>query len=127
MLRMQLRAVLRAARGRPVDVMFPMVSEVAEFDAARRLLDMELERGAADGDALPEALRVGVMVEVPALLWQLPALLSRADFVSVGSNDLMQYLFAADRANPKLAQRYDPLSPPLLDIMKASTLSAPGR
>ncbi|MEE8272282.1 MAG: phosphoenolpyruvate--protein phosphotransferase [Alphaproteobacteria bacterium] len=118
MLRMQLRAVLRAARGRPVDVMFPMVAEVAEFDAARRLLDMELERAAADGYALPKALRVGVMVEVPALLWQLPALLSRADFVSVGSNDLMQYLFAADRGNPKLAQRYDPLSPPLLDIMK---------
>ena len=58
------------------------------------------------------------MIEVPSLLWQLPAVLSRVDFVSVGSNDLMQYLFASDRGNPKLAQRYDPLSPPFLNVMR---------
>ncbi len=118
MLRNQLRALLRASKGRPINIMFPMVAEVAELDAARQLLAVELERGRTEGFPTPDAVLIGVMIEVPSLLWQLPAVLSRVDFVSVGSNDLMQYLFASDRGNPKLAQRYDALSPPFLNVMR---------
>ncbi len=118
MLRNQLRALLKASKGRPVSVMFPMIAEVSELDAAVRLLELERARAAANGDEAPDSVSVGVMIEVPSLLWQLPAVLSRVDFVSVGSNDLLQYLFASDRGNPKLAQRYDPLSPAFLNIMR---------
>jgi len=111
MLRQQLRAMLNAAAGRDLSVMFPMVTEIAEFDACRRLLDLELQRQARRQVAPPTTLRVGAMVEVPALLWQLPELLSRVDFLSVGSNDLQQFLFAADRDNPAAAGRYDTLAP----------------
>ncbi|WP_029010670.1 phosphoenolpyruvate--protein phosphotransferase [Azospirillum halopraeferens] len=119
LLRQQIRALLRAAGGRPsLSVMFPMIAEVAEFEAARRLLRMECARAEADGYALPGDLRVGAMIEVPSLLFQLPALLPRVDFLSVGSNDLMQYVFACDRGNPRTATRYDPLSPPMLSLLK---------
>ncbi|MEI6985831.1 MAG: phosphoenolpyruvate--protein phosphotransferase [Rhodospirillaceae bacterium] len=118
MLRKQLRALLRAAAGRPLSLMFPMVAEVAEFRAARELVDMEIARAAVDGYDGPVKVRVGVMVEVPALLLQLPLLLPMVDFVSVGSNDLAQYLFAYDRGNPQLANRYDPLSPPMLAALR---------
>jgi len=66
---------------------------------------------------LPVSVEAGAMLEVPALLWQLPELLARVDFVSVGTNDLMQFLFAADRGNARLAERYDPLSPPHLRVL----------
>ncbi|MCW5773471.1 MAG: phosphoenolpyruvate--protein phosphotransferase [Rhodospirillaceae bacterium] len=118
LLRRQLRALVRAASGRHLDVMFPMVAEVAEFDAARRLLDLELARCAARGTVPPKTIRVGAMVEVPALLFQLPALVERADFLSVGSNDLVQFLFASDRGNPRLAQRYDALAPSVLAMLR---------
>jgi phosphotransferase system enzyme I (PtsP) len=98
--------------------MFPMVAEVAEFDAARRMLDMELERARAQGQDLPRQLRVGTMLEVPSLFWHLPALLPRIDFVSIGSNDLMQFMFACDRGNPELIDRYDVLSPPVLSFLR---------
>jgi phosphotransferase system enzyme I (PtsP) len=111
MLRQQLRAMLNAASGRDLSVMFPMVTEIAEFDACRRLLDLEVQRQARRKVAAPSSLRVGAMVEVPALLWQLPELFGRVDFVSVGSNDLQQFLFAADRDNPAAAGRYDTLAP----------------
>jgi phosphotransferase system, enzyme I, PtsP len=114
MLRQQLRALIAAAAGRPVAVLFPMVAEIAEFDAAKRILAIELERAADRGVAAPQRLAVGAMLEVPALIWQLKALCRRADFISVGSNDLMQFLFAKDRGNPRLADRYDVLSPPAL-------------
>ncbi len=117
LLRQQIRAILRAADGRPVAVMFPMIAEIAEFAAARRLLDMEYARAAREGHRLPATVKVGVMIEVPALLWQLPALLRRVDFAAVGSNDLSQYLFAADRGNPKVGHRYDPLAPALLNAL----------
>jgi len=117
MLRRQLRALLMAANGRPLSVMFPMISEVSELMGARRLLELELERARARGQATPERLRVGVMFEVPALAWQLDTLLPHVDFVSVGTNDLMQFLFAADRGNSRLAGRYDTLSPALLRLL----------
>ena len=113
LLRRQLRALLLAAAGRPLSVMFPMVATVAEFCAARALLLSEAERV----DPAPESLRIGTMLEVPALMWQLPQLLAVADFISVGTNDLMQFLFAADRTNPALAGRYDVLSPAMLSLL----------
>ena len=115
LLRRQLRALLLAAGGRELSVMFPMVSTVGEFRTARGLLFAE----AARVRPAPSRLLVGSMVEVPALLWQLPALLREADFVSLGTNDLMQFLFAADRGAPALAGRYDLLSPAALDALDA--------
>jgi phosphotransferase system enzyme I (PtsP) len=118
MLRQQLRALIRAAAGRVLRVMFPMVAALAEFDAARAVLDLELDRARNRGQELPARIEVGVMFEVPALLWQLPQLLPRIDFLSVGTNDLVQFLFAADRGNPRLAERYDPLSLPVLEVLR---------
>ncbi len=117
-LRQQLRALIAAAAGRPLDIMFPMVAEVSEFDAGRRLLDLELDRARRRGLALPEPVRVGAMFEVPALAFQLPGLLARADFLSVGSNDLRQFLFASDRGSPRLGGRYDVLSPAMLRLLE---------
>ncbi len=127
MLRQQLRALLLASAGRPLDVMFPMIADVAEFAAARALVDRELDRLAARGLARPAAVRVGTMLEVPSLVWQLPALLERADFVSVGSNDLMQFLFACDRGSTRLAGRYDVLSPAALCFLAGIADAAAAR
>jgi len=118
MLRQQVRALVRAANGRPLSLMFPMVAEVAEFERARRILDMELAREKSAGGRLPRRLRIGAMVEVPSLLWQLPALLPKVDFLSVGSNDLLQFLFATDRGNPRISERFDPLSPTFLKVLR---------
>jgi phosphotransferase system enzyme I (PtsP) len=114
-LRRQLRAMLAAAQGRDLSIMFPMVATVGEFRAARALLEAEVARV----ERKPARLRVGTMLEVPALLWQLPALMKEVDFLSVGSNDLMQFLFAADRGTPNLANRYDLISPPVLDLLES--------
>jgi phosphotransferase system enzyme I (PtsP) len=114
LLRRQLRALLLAASGRPLSVMFPMVATVAEFRAARALLVAEARRVRPT----PERLNIGTMLEVPALMWQLEELLSSVDFVSVGSNDLLQFLFAADRGTPSLYNRYDLLSQPVLRLLE---------
>jgi phosphotransferase system, enzyme I, PtsP len=119
MLRQQLRALLRAAAGRDLYVKFPMIAEIAELEAARRLLDKEVAGAAAEGREGPRSLKVGVMLEVPSLLFQLPALLQRIDFLSVGTNDLAQFLFACDRGNPRLAERYDLLSAPMVALLRA--------
>lgn len=118
-LRQQLRAIIRAARGRDIHVMFPMVAEVEEFDAAKDLLDRELEREKARGGILPEHVHAGVMLEVPALALQLDTLVRRVDFISIGSNDLMQFLYATDRGNPHVSTRYDILSPFALGFLKS--------
>jgi phosphotransferase system enzyme I (PtsP) len=114
LLRRQLRALLLAAGGRPLWVMFPMVATVAEFRAARALLLAEARRVRP----APERLSIGTMFEVPALMWQLDELLREADFVSVGTNDLLQFLFAADRSSPSLFNRYDLLSQPVLSLLE---------
>jgi phosphotransferase system enzyme I (PtsP) len=114
LLRQQVRALIAAAAGRPLDVMFPMIATAGEFTAARRIVDIEVERARQREIPVPQPLRVGAMLEVPSLIWQLPALLGEADFVSVGSNDLAQFLFASDRGNPRLADRYDSLAPAML-------------
>jgi phosphotransferase system, enzyme I, PtsP len=118
MLREQLRALVRAAEGRNLLVKFPMIAEIPELERARALLDMELAYAAGEGRALPASVKIGVMLEVPALLWQLPALCRRIDFLSIGTNDLLQFLFACDRGNPRLADRYDSLSPPMLTMLR---------
>ena len=118
LLRMQLRALIAASRGRELRVMFPLVATVDEFRTARSLVDHELGWAGRRGRPIPERVRVGVMIETPALLWHLDALLPMTDFISVGTNDLMQYLFAADRGNPRVSDRYDLLSPPALRALK---------
>ena len=118
MLRHQLRALIRASGQRELSVMFPMVAQVSELDALHRLLDMEMERASGLGQELPDTVRVGVMLEVPALAMQLTNLLPRIDFLSVGSNDLVQFLFASDRGNPRLEGRYDSLAPAALIFLK---------
>jgi len=118
MLRQQLRALIRAAGARPLFVKFPMIAEIAELEQARAILDIELDRAAKEGRILPAVMKTGVMLEVPALLWQLPALCERVDFLSIGTNDLVQFLFACDRGNPRLADRYDPLSMPMLTLFR---------
>jgi phosphotransferase system enzyme I (PtsP) len=118
LLRSQIRALLDAAAGRELRIMFPMVTTVSEFDQAKGFVERELTHLRRHGHTLPARVHVGVMVEVPALLFQLDELLGRVDFLSVGSNDLAQFMFAADRSNTNLAGRFDPISPPLLRALK---------
>jgi phosphotransferase system enzyme I (PtsP) len=118
LLRSQIRAMLRAAGGRTLRLMFPMIATVEEFDKAKALVEMELTHLRRHGHALPERVEIGTMVEVPSLLFQLDELLERVDFLSVGSNDLMQFLYAADRGNTRVSARFDPLSAPVLRVLK---------
>ncbi len=108
LLRMQLRALLKAARGRPLKIMFPMVATVDEFVQARGIVEREKAHLTRHGYPLPSECRLGVMVEVPSLLFQMDEIAAEADFLSVGSNDLMQFLFAVDRENRQVANRFDP-------------------
>jgi phosphotransferase system, enzyme I, PtsP len=117
LLRLQLRALLAAAAGRELRVMFPMIATVDEFRQARDLVEVECDWARRRGRSLPALLRVGAMIECPSLLWHLDALLPLTDFVSVGTNDLFQYMYAADRTNPLVSDRYDPLSPPALRVL----------
>ena len=114
LLRMQLRALIAASAGRALRIMFPLVASVGEFRQAREMVEKEIAWASRRGRPAPSRLEVGAMIEAPSLLWHLDALLPLTDFVSVGTNDLMQYLFAADRGNPKVSDRYDVLSPPAL-------------
>jgi len=118
MLRHQLRALIKAAAGRDLSLMFPMIASVNEFGYARGLVNKELERERKKGKVLPTTIRVGAMLEVPALVFQLGQLLGVADFVSVGTNDLLQFLFASDRGNNRVSERYDALSPLFLGMLR---------
>lgn len=117
--RMQIQALIRGARGRPLTVMFPLITEMWEFEEARALVLAEVERLAGRGVPRPEPLRLGLMLETPALVFAPDALFALADFVSVGGNDLMQFFFAADRENERVRRRYD--------ILNHSALSMLGR
>jgi phosphotransferase system enzyme I (PtsP) len=118
LLRGQIRALLRAAAGRSLRIMFPMVSEVREFDQAKTMVERELTYLRQHGHTLPERIDVGSMIEVPALLYQLDDLFERVDFVSVGSNDLFQFMFAVDRGNARVTDRFDPMSAPILRALR---------
>jgi phosphotransferase system enzyme I (PtsP) len=119
LLRSQVRALLRAAGGRDLKIMFPMVATVEEFDEARSLVERELTHLRRHSHKLPERVEVGTMLEVPSLLYQLDELLGRVDFLSVGSNDLVQFFYAADRGNSRVAERFDAISAPVLRALKA--------
>ena len=121
LMKVQARALIEAAAGRTLFVMFPMVSEPWEFDEAVALFEAQRKWIWSRNRALPTAIRYGTMLEVPALAESLDMLLPRLDFLSIGTNDLTQFLFAADRANPKLAERYDWLSPAILRFIHRVT------
>jgi len=118
LLRTQFRALIAAAADRELRIMLPMIATAQEFDSARSLLDRERERARKLGQPQPRTVKLGAMLEVPSLLFDLDNLLARVDFLSVGSNDLMQFLFAVDRDNARVATRYDDLSPALLRALR---------
>ena len=128
LLKVQARSLLEAAAGRVLNVMFPMVSEPWEFEAARKVFESQHAFLKGRRRKLPETIRYGVMLEVPALAEMLDVLIPRLSFISIGTNDLTQFLFAADRSNPKLAERYDWLSPGILRFLArvASTTNGTG-
>jgi phosphotransferase system enzyme I (PtsP) len=118
LMKAQARALLEAGAGRELSIMFPMISEPWEFDAARAIVEQQREWLAGRKKLLPTHIRYGAMLEVPALAETLDILLPKLDFLSIGTNDLTQFLFAADRSNPKLAERYDWLSPAILRFLR---------
>jgi phosphotransferase system enzyme I (PtsP) len=118
LLRSQVRALLRAAGGRDLRLMFPMIATVEEFDEAKGLVERELTHLRRHGHKLPERAEVGTMVEVPSLLYQIDELLERVDFLSVGSNDLFQFFYAVDRGNKRVAERFDPIATPILRALR---------
>jgi len=120
----QLRALIRAAAGRELRVMLPMVTELDEVKKARAMVDRELAHLARLGQVAPSRVLLGAMVEVPAMLWQLDGLAGVADFISVGSNDLFQFMTASDRGNTLVAGRFDPLSKPFLRALRTIAQTA---
>ncbi|MGH1420184.1 MAG: phosphoenolpyruvate--protein phosphotransferase [Hyphomonas sp.] len=116
--RRQLRALVRAAGSRPLTVMFPMVTVPSEFRAARDMLMKEIAWTKHHRGTEPSELKVGVMLETPALAYGLPELADEIDFVSVGTNDLMQFFFAADRMSPAVSDRYDFVCPSFLRFLR---------
>ncbi len=126
LLKVQARALLEASAGRTLNVMFPMVSEPWEFDAAREVFESQRRFLKSQKKKLPEAIRYGAMLEVPALAEQLDVLAPRLSFLSIGTNDLTQFLFAADRSHTKLAERYDWLSTSIMRFLKRVQLGVAG-
>jgi len=127
LLRMQLRALMQAAEGRELRIMLPMVTELGEVRKTRAMIDRELDHLRRHGHKLPDPLLLGVMIEVPSMLWQLDALAGVADFVSVGTNDLLQFMTASDRGNTRIAGRFDPLSRGFLRALRGIVRASEGR
>jgi len=118
LMKAQARALIEASGGKVLRVMFPMVSEPWEYEEARALFEEQIEWARHAHRKLPKQVEFGAMLEVPSLAEMLDQLLPRVDFLSIGTNDLTQFLFAADRSEPRLAQRYDWLSPAILRYLK---------
>ena len=118
LLRMQIRAILKAGAGRDLRIMFPMIANVAEFEEAKKIALGELDHIKRWKYAPPHSLQLGAMIEVPSILWEIDLIAQRVDFLSVGSNDLVQYMYAADRDNTRVSKRYDNLSPPVLRALE---------
>ncbi|WP_196260619.1 phosphoenolpyruvate--protein phosphotransferase [Pelagibacterium limicola] len=118
LLRTQVRALLQAAKGGPLKILVPMVTETAEFLKVKRFILKECDRLPRLGFPKPSEIEVGAMIEVPSLIFELDRLLPETDFVSIGSNDLIMFLTAADRANPRVAGNYDPIARPRLKALK---------
>ncbi len=109
-MRMQHQALIRAANGRPLSIMFPFIAQFEEFTAARDHLLAEIEREQKMGHVLPEKLEIGAMLETPSLAFAPRQFFEMADFISIGGNDLKQFFFAADRENERVRRRYDTLN-----------------
>ncbi len=123
-LRVQLRSLLRAAANRELRLMFPMVTEIDEFRTARTLVAREVNHLSRFGHDLPRKVELGVMLEVPSLMWQLDEVMTEADFVSVGSNDLFQFTMASDRGNARVSNRFDPLGRTFLRVLRQIVVAA---
>jgi len=117
-MRMQLQALIRAAKGRPLSVMFPFVAQFEEFTEARRRLLVELDREKVLGHVVPEKVEIGAMLETPSLAFAPDKFFQMADFISIGGNDLKQFFFAADRENEKVRRRYDTLNVSFLTFIE---------
>lgn len=126
LLKIQARSLIEASAGRQLNVMFPMVSEPWEFDAAKKVFEEQIQYLRGQKKQLPVSVRYGAMLEVPALAEVLDLMIPRVQFLSVGTNDLTQFLFAADRANPKLAERYDWLSPSIIRFLRRISMGMVG-
>ncbi len=124
LLKSQIRALLKAASGRELRLMLPMVTEVHEIRRARAIIDHEIEVLKRFGYQLPENFKFGVMIEVPSVLYQLDEVMNTVDFISVGSNDLFQFMMASDRGNNIIADRFDPVSRPFVRALKIIAQSA---
>jgi phosphotransferase system, enzyme I, PtsP len=118
MMRMQVQALIRGARGRPLQIMFPFVTEASEFEAGRALVLRELDRECALGHTAPASLKIGAMLETPSLAYAPDRFFDLADFISIGGNDLKQFFFAADRENELVRRRYDMLSLSFLGFLE---------
>jgi phosphotransferase system enzyme I (PtsP) len=118
LMKAQARALIEASAGKVLRVMFPMVSEPWEYEEARAIFEEQVEWAKKAHRKTPSKIEFGAMLEVPSLAEMLDQLLPRLDFISIGTNDLTQFLFAADRSDPRLAQRYDWLSPAILRFLK---------
>ena len=118
LMRIQVRALLQAANGGPMKILVPMVTDAWEFRETRRVVNKEVDRLKHAGEPVPSKLELGAMIEVPSLLWELDQVLPEADFVSIGSNDLVMFLTASDRANPRVSKSYDPIALPRLRALR---------
>jgi phosphotransferase system, enzyme I, PtsP len=118
LLKLQMRALIKASSNKDLNIIFPLVAEISEFVEAKKIFLKELNFIKLKGYSLPKSYSLGVMIEVPSLLWQLEELYEKVDFVSIGSNDLLQYLFASDRGHAQLSKRYDPISISVLRVLK---------
>ncbi len=118
LLKAQFRGLLKAFAGRTARIMLPMVATVDEYRQAREMLERERAYLARHGHPAPRDVKLGVMLEVPSLLFDLDNLLKHVDFISVGSNDLMQFLFAVDRDNRRVSNRFDTLNPSMLRALR---------
>ena len=105
-----MQALIRAANGRPLTVMFPFITEFSEFQQARSHVLRELHREKSLGHITPETIEIGAMLETPSLAFAPRAFFDLVDFVSIGGNDLKQFFFAADRENERVRRRYDMLN-----------------
>jgi len=117
-MRMQIQALIRAANGRPLTIMFPMVAQFEEFRRGRDHVLRELEREDSLGHPLPEKVEIGTMLETPSLAFSPRAFFELADFISIGGNDLKQFFFAADRENERVRRRYDTLNVSFLSLVE---------
>lgn len=118
MMRMQLQALIRAAQGRSLTIMFPFIAQFDEFRQGRDHVHRELDREAALGHVLPEHVWIGAMLETPSLTFAPRQFFEMADFISIGGNDLKQFFFAADRENEHVRRRYDTLNVSFLTFIQ---------